>query len=261
MERKEERVEGEGERGENKKKEQKENEYGMRSETKSETEVGGKDIGGKHGVEGGRGGKQSMEGIFSAHVILPERKIIWAPWRFEYIQKTKESWNKSGQLAGDEKIQKDEHEIKVEGACFLCDAWEGKDDELVVYRGEKAFIIMNKYPYNSGHVMVCPSKHTSEIAGLEDDEKMELIKLLEVSISALRLAIKPHGFNIGINIGKVAGAGLEDHIHVHVVPRWLGDTNFMPVCSNTKVIIEDMKESMTKIKNYMKDVINDMMEK
>jgi ATP adenylyltransferase len=125
----------------------------------------------------------------------------------------------------------------------------------VVYKGKKAFVIMNKYPYNSGHIMVCPKSHVAELEDIPAEEKMELLELLEVSIRALRKAIKPHGFNIGINMGRAAGAGLEDHIHIHVVPRWVGDTNFMPICSDVKIIIEDINSSMQKIKNYLNEAI------
>jgi ATP adenylyltransferase len=162
------------------------------------------------------------------------RKIIWAPWRIEYIEKAK-----SG--------EKEE--------CFLCRAWE-KGDALVVYKGKSTFVIMNKYPYNSGHIMVCPKSHVAELEDIPTEEKMELLELLEVSIRALRKAIKPHGFNIGINMGRAAGAGLEDHIHIHVVPRWIGDTNFMPICSDVKIIVEDINSSMMKIKNYLTEAIS-----
>jgi ATP adenylyltransferase len=166
------------------------------------------------------------------------RKIIWAPWRIEYIEKAKEG------------SQKDEKE-----KCFLCEAWRGEDDKLVVYKGKNAFVIMNKYPYNSGHVMICPKTHTAELENIPFEEKVELLELLELSMRALKKAIKPHGFNIGINIGRIAGAGLEEHIHIHVVPRWAGDTNFMSTCGNSKVIVEDINSSMMKIKNYLEEVL------
>jgi len=165
-----------------------------------------------------------------------ERKIIWAPWRIEYIDRAKEESGK-----------------KKEEDCFICSAWKGEDDELVVYKGKNALIIMNKYPYNSGHVMVCPKTHTPEISEISLEERIEIFDLIEKSIYALRQAIKPHGFNIGMNLGRVAGAGLEGHLHVHVVPRWSGDTNFMITCGNTKVIVEDIHSSMIKIKNYLSD--------
>jgi ATP adenylyltransferase len=104
--------------------------------------------------------------------------------------------------------------------------------------------------------MVCPKRHVAELEDVPTEEKLELLELLEISIRALRKAIKPHGFNIGINMGRAAGAGLEDHIHIHVVPRWIGDTNFMPICSDVKIIVEDINSSMMKIKNYLTEAIS-----
>ncbi len=168
------------------------------------------------------------------------RKIIWAPWRIEYIEKAKES------LGTDKKDE-----------CFLCTAWYN-DDELVVYKAQNSFIIMNRYPYNPGHVMVCPKTHTRYLENIPEEEKIEMWKLLEVSIKALTSAIKPHGFNVGINIGRIAGAGLEDHLHIHVVPRWAGDTNFMPICGNSKIVVEDLKSSIIKIKSYLQEIVKEL---
>ncbi len=183
-----------------------------------------------------------------------KRKIIWAPWRIEYIERAKEksSSTRDTQKKGKESEKED---------CFICSAWSGEDDELVVFKGKNALIIMNKYPYNSGHVMICPRTHTSELSSLSQEEKIEIFELMEKAIWALRKAIKPHGFNIGINLGRVAGAGLEEHIHVHVVPRWSGDTNFMITCGNAKVIVEDIKASMMKIKRYLEDFLETTEEK
>lgn len=163
--------------------------------------------------------------------------IVWAPWRISYIEKAKSGEKES---------------------CFLCEAWRGVDkDKLVVYRGEHAMVIMNKYPYNSGHLMIFPKTHTAEIRELSFEEKAEILKLLELSIEAIRRAIKPHGFNIGINIGKIAGAGLEEHIHVHVVPRWAGDTNFMIVTGNSKVMVEDILMTTRKIRESLSSIIEE----
>ena len=106
---------------------------------------------------------------------------------------------------------------------------------------------MNLYPYNSGHLMIVPYKEAKELSELDDETRMELFKLLDLGIQALKDAIKPHGFNIGANLGRVAGAGIEDHIHFHIVPRWNGDTNFMPVLNDVKVISEEMSKTYDKL--------------
>ena len=156
-------------------------------------------------------------------------RLLWAPWRIEYIERAK-------------KGEKEE--------CFLCKAWR-EGDELVVWKGKKAFVIMNKYPYNSGHVMVCPADHVSEFAQISPEAQLEIFKLIQKTIDAMRKTIFPHGFNIGVNLGRVAGAGLEEHIHFHIVPRWNGDTNFMVTCSDSKVIVEDIRRSMLKIRDAL----------
>lgn len=137
-----------------------------------------------------------------------------------------------------------------ERGCFLCDAAKGGDDEeaLVVYRGKACFVIMNKFPYNNGHVMVAPYRHIADLEDLNREEKLELIELVELSLAALRKAMNPDGFNVGINFGKAAGAGLEEHLHVHVVPRWIGDTNFMPVLADVKVIPEHLKQTYARLR-------------
>lgn len=168
-------------------------------------------------------------------------KIIWAPWRIGYIEKAK-----SG----------------VKEECFLCDAWKGIDkDKLGVYKGKNAMIIMNKYPYNSGHIMIFPKTHTAEIKDISLEERIEIFELIEISIEALRDVIKPQGFNIGVNLGRPAGAGLEEHIHIHIVPRWTGDTNFMSVIGNSKVIVEDIMMTTRKIKDALANVISERIKK
>lgn len=151
------------------------------------------------------------------HKLMPR---LWAPWRIEYIRSQK----------------KDE--------CFLCDAASGGDEEhLVLARSERALVIMNRFPYNSGHVMVCPLRHVADIIALEPEESGEVWKLVRESVRALREKLAPDAFNVGLNLGKAAGAGLEEHLHFHVVPRWEGDTNFMPVLSSTRVVPEALKET------------------
>lgn len=133
--------------------------------------------------------------------------------------------------------------------CFLCKASKESDDKenLVVFRGNTCFVILNRFPYNNGHLLVAPYRHVGDILELTESESTELMKLLKLSVRALMEEYKPDGYNIGLNLGKVAGAGLADHIHFHVVPRWLGDTNFMPVISETKVIPEGLDESWERL--------------
>ena len=146
--------------------------------------------------------------------------------------------------------------IKREKGCFLCKAWnENKDDEnLVIHRERRTFIIMNKFPYNTGHLLIAPARHVSLLEDLTNEELIELSKLTRDSIKLLKNCLKPEGFNIGINIGKVSGAGLEEHLHVHVVPRWYGDTNYMPIIANTKVIPEAIYDTFKKLKRCAKKV-------
>ncbi len=157
-------------------------------------------------------------------------EILWAPWRLKYIKAPKEK------------------------GCFLCRYIKSKNDEknLILFRGGSAFIILNRYPYNSGHLMVAPMRHTADLSLLTDDEQLELIKLTGKAIDILKKAFSPMGFNIGVNLGRVAGAGLEDHLHFHVVPRWNGDTNFMPATSNTKVMPQLLEETYRILRKFLK---------
>jgi ATP adenylyltransferase len=136
--------------------------------------------------------------------------------------------------------------------CFLCDATSGppeKDEEnLVVARGDHAFVILNLYPYNTGHLMIAPHRHVAEIEDLEHPEFDEVWAWLRKTIAAHREASQPEGFNIGINLGVAAGAGVPGHFHLHVVPRWGGDTNFMPVVGKTKVLPEMLSETYHRLR-------------
>ncbi|UCF63783.1 MAG: HIT domain-containing protein [bacterium] len=163
---------------------------------------------------------------------------LWAPWRMEYILKEKQG---------------------ISEPCIFCHRLKQKRDRknLILYRSEDAFIIMNRYPYNNGHLMVVPYRHSGDISDLETDEKADLFHLVQLSIQVLQKDMIPHGFNIGMNLGRVAGAGVEDHIHFHVVPRWNGDTNFMPVISNTKVISEALDKSYQKLAKTVKKLAKD----
>lgn len=159
-------------------------------------------------------------------------KILWAPWRMKYIKS-----------------------FEKEGECIFCSKpREGRDEKnLILYRGEKGFIILNRFPYNSGHFMVAPYRHVRELEKLEEDELLELMNLLKRGIRALKEEYKPEGFNVGANIGRIAGAGIEDHIHFHVVPRWSGDTNFMPVLSETKVMPELLEETYQRLVKHFRE--------
>jgi ATP adenylyltransferase len=154
-------------------------------------------------------------------------KRIWAPWRMEYI---------TGASGGREK------------GCFLC--IDGKDDEkaLVVERVRNAFVVMNRYPYSNGHLMVVPERHVGSLEDLSDEELLTMMRLVRRSSSILTKEMNANGLNVGINMGKAAGAGLEEHIHIHIVPRWFGDTNFMPVLGETRVISEHLYETYRKLK-------------
>jgi ATP adenylyltransferase len=151
---------------------------------------------------------------------------LWAPWRLEYVQSADE----------------------LEG-CIFCAAAESEDDEthLVLHRGELAFVMLNKFPYASGHLLVAPVRHGPNFGDLSGDEALEIHRLGAQGIEALRAVYKPDGFNLGWNIGRIAGAGIPDHGHLHVVPRWAGDTNFMPVLGDVKVIPEHLSATRKRL--------------
>ncbi|HUT68344.1 MAG TPA: HIT domain-containing protein [Dehalococcoidales bacterium] len=148
-------------------------------------------------------------------------KHIWAPWRIQYILEEKP------------------------GGCILCDKpKEDKDvQNYILYRGGKNFIMMNSYPYNPGHLLVAPYRHTANLEELTEEERNEHFELISRSIRVLKEAFQPGGFNIGANIGKVAGAGIDDHFHSHIVPRWQGDTNFIPVLSDIRVVPQALADT------------------
>ena len=152
-------------------------------------------------------------------------KQLWAPWRLEYIESA------------------DEQE-----GCVFCRARDGDDEKsLVVHRGKRAFVVLNKYPYASGHLMVAPNRHEGEFGDLEAEEALEVHQLASAGLAALAETWQPQGFNIGWNLGRIAGAGVVDHVHLHVVPRWAGDTNFMPVLADVKVLPEALEATRRKL--------------
>lgn len=159
---------------------------------------------------------------------------LWSPWRSNYIKSFKD---------------KDESEKCV--FCFAESLNIENDDNLVVRKSKLTFTMLNLYPYNSGHLMIIPYRHVSDILEITPDENLEILSEVQNAVKALNYISKPHGFNIGANIGKAAGAGIDQHIHFHVLPRWTGDTNFMPAIGNVKVISQDLLESKKSIiKSY-----------
>jgi ATP adenylyltransferase len=143
-------------------------------------------------------------------------------------------------------------EGKDEG-CLFCEKPKEGDDEkaLILARTELSFAMLNRYPYNSGHLMIAPFRHVGELEEVKDDESLDMQQLLQRCIKALNEAMQPEGFNIGMNLGTVAGAGIPDHLHWHVVPRWNGDTNFMPVISDTKVLPDELWRTYSKIASVL----------
>ena len=150
---------------------------------------------------------------------------LWAPWRIEYIKKA----DKVG--------------------CIFCQkpAEESDASNYILFRGLKNFIIMNSYPYNPGHLMIAPYRHVASLDELTKEELVEHHEIVRCSVTVLTKVFKPDGFNIGMNLGRVAGAGVDKHIHSHIVPRWNGDTNFMPLIAETKVINEALEETYQKL--------------
>jgi ATP adenylyltransferase len=149
---------------------------------------------------------------------------LWAPWRLVYIQGADE-----------------------QRGCVFCRAAEGVEDDFVVRRGDLAFALLNRFPYASGHLMVAPYRHEADFGALTAEEALEIHRLVVAALAALGEAMHPHGFNLGWNLGRVAGAGIVEHVHMHVVPRWGGDTNFMPVLSDVKVIPETLGDTREKL--------------
>ena len=154
-------------------------------------------------------------------------KSLWAPWRMEYITSSKRP---------------------ADAGCFLCVDKADDEQALVVGRRGKAFVIMNKFPYANGHLMVVPERHTGKLEALTDEELLDMIGLVKACSALLTEELDAEGLNVGINMGRAAGAGLEEHIHIHIVPRWFGDTNFMPVLGDIKVISEHLEETYRKLR-------------
>lgn len=159
---------------------------------------------------------------------------LWAPWRITYVSNTKTK------------------------GCIFCRAFKEKKDKknFVILRSEHAFAILNIFPYNNGHVMVVSNRHVASFEALNENEMADLNKMVKKILSSLRAVLNPAGFNVGMNLGKVSGAGIDKHMHIHIVPRWLGDTNFMPVLSDTKIISQSLTELHSKLVKHIQSKKN-----
>jgi ATP adenylyltransferase len=153
-------------------------------------------------------------------------KVLWAPWRMTYVKNARKP-----------------------AKCIFCVIPKERRDEhnLLLHRGRHGLVIMNLFPYNSGHLMVAPYQHVRSLEQLPDDVLLDLMTLVNLSLKVLRAEMKPEGFNIGVNLGRVAGAGIEAHVHLHIVPRWNGDTNFMPLFAETRVMPEHLQATYRKL--------------
>jgi ATP adenylyltransferase len=154
---------------------------------------------------------------------------LWAPWRMAYI------------------------EVPTPSGCIFCEmpAAHQDPDHWILHRGQRAFVILNAFPYNNGHLMVAPFRHTADFEHLLPEEQIEIMELTRLCVSLLRAVYAPDGFNLGMNLGRTAGAGVADHLHMHIVPRWNGDTNFMPVIGDTKVLPDSLRNTYSKLRQAL----------
>jgi len=157
--------------------------------------------------------------------------ILWSPWRYQYIT-----------------------HARPDDECFLCRAAASANDEenYVIHRGERNFVILNRFPYTSGHLMIAPYEHTATLSGTEEAAVLELMRLTREAEAHLRAVYRPGGLNIGMNLGECAGAGVGGHIHMHALPRWAGDANFMTVAGETRVLPEDLNVTYEKLRRAWK---------
>lgn len=158
-------------------------------------------------------------------------RVLWAPWRMEYILSDRE-----------------------EGECIFCPGDDRSQDQarLILYVGSLTLVIMNRFPYINGHLLVAPVRHVPELESLTEKETLDLLLMVRRSIEVLKKVMSPEGFNVGLNLGSVAGAGVEAHLHFHIVPRWNGDTNYMSVLGEVRVIPEHITETYGKLVPYFK---------
>ena len=158
---------------------------------------------------------------------------LWSPWRLAYVTGTSDAQG-----------------------CVFCEALASESAApLVLFRGDTCYVILNLYPYNNGHLMVVPFCHTSGLESLDSETRLELMDLSALAVKAVKSFMRPDGFNLGMNIGRSAGAGIADHLHLHVVPRWNGDTNFMPVIGFTKVISEGLEDNYRRLREAMEKIM------
>lgn len=158
-------------------------------------------------------------------------EILWAPWRMEYVGK----------------------DTKPEG-CIFCPTTKNNDPELLIYADDLVTVRMNKYPYSNAHLLVAPVVHVASLAALKATARMALITMVSQAVEILQTAFKPEGFNVGLNLGKAAGAGVDDHLHFHIVPRWNGDTNFMTIAADIRVIPEHIEVTAAKLRPYFNNL-------
>jgi ATP adenylyltransferase len=158
---------------------------------------------------------------------------LWTPWRLSYV-------TAAGGPAAD---------------CVFCEALLGGNDPLIAHVGTRAFVILNKFPYNNGHLMVVPRRHVARLSELEAAELLEIMTLSQAAEQALGSIYGPHGFNLGINLGRSAGAGIADHLHLHMVPRWDGDTSFMTVFGETRVLPEELAVTASRVRDALAAVL------
>jgi len=163
------------------------------------------------------------------------RTIIWAPWRSSYVKSVSKTSKKH------------------KSQCLFCDLKSKNDDEAyILLRGNRNYVVLNAYPYTTGHLMIVPYEHVDTVEKLDNETLIEMVKLMKFMIQILREEYNPDGFNIGINIGRAAGAGIEDHVHLHIVPRWIGDANFMSTIASARVLPEALEDTYKKLKNRIK---------
>jgi ATP adenylyltransferase len=160
-------------------------------------------------------------------------KVLWAPWRMGYI------------LSNDK-----------DNGCIFCPGKDRSKDEerLILHVGSRSMVMMNRYPYNNGHLLVAPVKHAGDLDQLNNKEALDLLLMVRKTVEILKVVMNPEGFNVGLNLGRVAGAGMEEHMHFHVVPRWTGDTNFMTILGDVRVIPEHIRETYRKLLPYYKEL-------
>ncbi len=163
---------------------------------------------------------------------------LWAPWRMAYIQSNKVR--------------------PADGDCFLCEATDGDPDPLMIGRTDDALVILNRFPYNPGHLLVAPVDHIADYATMPEEIAMAVSRLTRVCVGVLGKVMNPQGYNVGINLGAAAGAGVPGHLHVHVIPRWTGDNNFMPVVGEVRVLPELLEQTAARVRPVLQEAIDSL---